>query len=426
MARASLLEPLGVPAYRRYFVASVIASMCSWIFYTAQTWTFLESSGTAAAVAYLPVVLVVPVPMALIIGGALTDRRGPNTTLVLAQGLQAGTYGLVGLLHATGHLGFGATLASGLLLGIWSGLGSVPGSAILMRIVDRDLLQRAFALTLVMVGFGRLVGGPIGGWIVSELGGVPAFTLAACGTAIATVLYATLPRAQALEQAGPRLSRQDLGDALGWARIVPAALALIAIDATLAAVVYPYTAIVPVVARDLLGGGAAELGILISAGGVGALISGTILSPVARRLGQGRVVVSGILISAAGLVGMAVSHSVIASSIFAAVAAGASIGTSVTTNLLLQTMAPPRLRGRVLALDAVLWNLVNPASLLVLGLLVDRSGAAIGLLTMGALTLIAMTAIVLAHRPVLRLELRHHDETAPAPARRTSVAPTEL
>ena len=85
MTRASLFEPLGVPAYRRYFVASMVASMCSWIFYTAQTWTFLESSGTAAAVAYLPVVLVVPVPIALIVGGVLTDRRGPNSTLILPR-----------------------------------------------------------------------------------------------------------------------------------------------------------------------------------------------------------------------------------------------------------------------------------------------------------------------------------------------------
>ena len=46
---AGYLEPLQNPAYRRFVVASVIVSVSSWVFYTAQTWSFLASSGTAAA-----------------------------------------------------------------------------------------------------------------------------------------------------------------------------------------------------------------------------------------------------------------------------------------------------------------------------------------------------------------------------------------
>src|SRR5260221_12980818 len=159
-------EPLQSASYRRLLLRSVIGSICSWIFYTAQAWNFLESNGTAAAVAYLPIVLVIPVPVALVIGGVFTDRRGPKATLVLAQGAMATTMAAIAVLGATGQLTFVPTLASGFLLGIFAGLGSVPGQAIVIRIVDRKAIAKAFALSLVTTGIGRLVGGPIGGIVV--------------------------------------------------------------------------------------------------------------------------------------------------------------------------------------------------------------------------------------------------------------------
>jgi MFS family permease len=178
----------------------------------------------------------------------------------------------------------------------------------------------------------------------------------------------------------------------------------------MAAVVYPYTAIVPVIARDLLGGGAADLGILISAGGVGAIVGGILLAPMGRRLGQGRLFLGGVVAAGAGIAALGFSHSVVVSSVVAAVIGGASIGASVTSGLLLQTMAPPRLRGRVLALDSVLWNLVNPVSLLVLGLSVEQLGAGPVLLAMGCLTALSVATIAVAHRPVLALDVNARGE----------------
>jgi predicted MFS family arabinose efflux permease len=399
------LEPLASAPYRRFLAASVIGAVSSWIFYTAQTWNFLEASGTAAAVAFLPMVLVIPVPIALVVGGVLTDRRGPNTALVAAQALTAVTMASIALLESTHLLTFLPTLATGFVLGVCSGLGSVPAQALLMRVVDPRVVARAFALSLVTTGVGRLLGGPIGGAVAEAFGPVPAFIIAATGVLIATILFATLPKAAPLETTGVQISRRDLADAIGWVRRTPAAMALIAVDATLAGVVYPYTAIVPVVARDLLGGGAADLGILVSAGGVGAILGGAVLAPVARRAGQGRLALLAVATAGLGVAGLGFSHSVPVSSAVAALIGGTSIGASVTTGLLVQTMTPPRLRGRVLALDSVIYNLVNPASLLILGLSVDGFGAAPVLLVMGLLTALCVSAVAVAHRPVLQLDV---------------------
>ncbi len=402
----------------------MIGSTSSWIFYTAQTWNFLESSGTAAAVAFLPMVLVIPVPIALVVGGILTDRRGPNATLIAAQAATAATMGVIAGLEAAHLLTFLPTLATGFLLGICSGLGSVPAQALLLRVVDRTAVAGAFALSLVTVGVGRLVGGPIGGVVAESLGPVPAFAIAVAGVATATVLFASLPHAEPLETSGAQISRRDLVDAIGWVRRTPAALALIAIDATLAGAIYPYTAIVPVIARDLLGGGAGDLGILISAGGVGAIAGGAVLAPLGRRVGHGRLAIVAVVLAGVGIAVLGVSHTVIASSVVAAIIGGASIGASVTTGLLLQTMTPPRLRGRVLALDSVTFNLINPVSLLVLGLSVEGFGATPVLAAMGLLAAVCIASVAVAHRPVLHLDVDAQGELSAQRVRGLPV-PTE-
>lgn len=226
MTFGGYFEPLRDAPYRRFLLASVIVSICSWIFYTAQTWNFLEASGTAAAVAYLPIVLVIPVPIALVIGGVLTDRRGPKRTLVFAQGATAVTMVAIAAVAAAGHLTFVPTLATGFLLGICAGLGSVSGQALLVRIVDRRVIAKAFALSLVATGIGRLVGGPVGGFVVQAYGAVPAFVIAASGIVVATLIFLTLPHVEPLETSGPRISRRDLVDAFAWVRRTPAALSV--------------------------------------------------------------------------------------------------------------------------------------------------------------------------------------------------------
>ena len=131
----------------------------------------------------------------------------------------------------------------------------------------------------------------------------------------------------------------------------------------------------------------------------------SVLAPLGRRLGQGRLFLVGVVVAGAGVAALGLSHSALASAAVAALIGGASIGASVTSGLLLQTMSPPRLRGRVLALDSVLWNLVNPVSLLVLGLAVAQIGAGPVLLAMGVLTASAIATIVLAQRPLLHLDM---------------------
>ena len=69
-----------------------------------------------------------------------------------------------------------------------------------------------------------------------------------------------------------------------------------------------------------------------------------------------------------------------------------------TAQFVLQTIAPPRMRGRVLALYSFVVYALLPISTTVVGLLADRFGVTAVLFGMGVLTFLGTVAIALANR----------------------------
>src|SRR5205085_3012643 len=117
----------------------------------------------------------------------------------------------------------------------------------------------------------------------------PAFAIAAVTMVVALVLFLGLPETEGLAKAPTTSSLLDLGRAIQWVSKARAAMLMIVADALLSAFIFPYIAVMPVVARDLVGGTAADLGFLIAAGGVGVLIGAFSIQAIGRRIGQGRL-----------------------------------------------------------------------------------------------------------------------------------------
>jgi predicted MFS family arabinose efflux permease len=411
------LAPLRSPAYRRFLVGTSLSQTSSWIYYTAVTWALLESDGTAAAVAFLPLVLVLPVPFTLVAAGLFTDRRGPRHVLLLSQLAIALVVGLAALLAAVHALTFVPTLAIGLLVGIFTGFETVPSQALIVRLVDAEEAPDAYGTSLLTIGTARIIGGPLGGALVGLGGAGPAFSVAAVGMLLALVLFMGLPRTEGLATAPvTRSLLLDFGRAVNWAKRARAALLMITIDALLSALIFPYLVLMPVVARDLVGGRATDLGYLIAAGGVGVMLGAFSVQTIGRRIGQGRLLIGAVLAASLGVAGLGLSSSLVLSALLAALVAGSTNAFGVTEGLLLQTMTPPQIRGRVLAIDGVIANIANPVGILTAGLLVDRFGGRVVLVGMAVIALVGVLAILGVRRPVVLLDVA--DDGALVDARR--------
>jgi MFS family permease len=102
---------------------------------------------------------------------------------------------------------------------------------------------------------------------------------------------------------------------------------------------------------------------------------------------------------------LAITSSLVAAIAFAALLAAALNTYFSTNNLLLQAMAPSRIRGRVLSFYGFVFWAILPVAGYGIGLLVDRLGVRTVLVVMSVLTFASLVAIGLANRSVLGLDV---------------------
>ena len=394
------LAPLASPAFRRYLLAATIISICLWTYQTSVTWTLLTQTGSAASVSLLQTLMTVPLPLAMLPAGLLTDRFGSRPMMLMAIAGYTLAVGLTGIFVLGDAVPVAGVLALGFLLGCFDALNVVAAPVFVGRSVPPGQMAAAIGLSALNVGLGRILGGALGGAVVSAFGPSAALLPATGGLVMAMAVVATLPRLGGADSA-IRWRFGDVVAAMGWARRTPVAIALLMLGATVALFLAGYVVLLPVVARDLLGAGPAQLGLLTASGGAGVIAAAFLIDPIGRRLGRGRTIIASLAVASLLLAVLAAVRILPASALTVGLLAGAASTFSATTNLLLQSLAPPNLRGRAVALYGLVYYSLQPIGLFGAGVAADGLGVAAVLAVMGACALAAGGAIAIGSRVLL-------------------------
>ena len=395
------LEPLSSPGYRRYLVAATLAALALWIYEPALEWIVLRTTGETAAVGLIQTVLIIPVAIASLPSGVLADRIGSRRMVAISLIGIGSVVACVGVLGLLNSITFEFALLLTLILGIFDGLFPVAAQLIVIRLVEPRFLGSAIGLSMLSNGIGRLIGAPLGGLVLQVLGPAQAFLPAAAILVLSGLVVLTIPVVERHDPLAASRGVGDVRDSVRWLWRQPTALAITVLGAIAAAFLYGYGALPPTITRDLLHADSGELGLLSGAAGVGAIASAITLETFGRRIGRGRLLVgstvaAGIAIGAIGLtgvLGISLGLSLLISlftSTFAGVAA-----------LLLQTIAPPRMRARILALYGFVFYSILPVATVTAGALADEFGVRAVLLGMAVLMIVGAGAIALAHRELL-------------------------
>jgi ENTS family enterobactin (siderophore) exporter len=335
-------------------------------------------------------VLVLTVPI-----GVLTDRVGPRGLLLWSSIAAASVVGIAAILAATTGVGFEVALLLAVAEGVFFGCYAVPAQVVAGRVVDRALIASAIGLSAIPSGVGSIVGGTLGGLLLELAGPAPTFVVAAAGLALSVPLILGLPALPGLEGAGG-MAMTELRSALRWLRASPVATGIVLLGAVAGLFVMSRFSLLPVVVRDVLAGGPAELGLLTTGGGAGMLLGTFMTEITGRRLGRGPALLLALSLAAFGLAGLGVSSILGVAVALAGLIAGATMIYHLTSATLLQLLAPARMRGRVLAFFDVVRLGFVPVGSLVAGAVVDRVGVAAVVLVYGGLTVAAVVVTAVA------------------------------
>ena len=131
----------------------------------------------------------------------------------------------------------------------------------------------------------------------------------------------------------------------------------------------------PALAEDL-GQGAEGLGVLLSASGAGAVVGGIRLAATAQRSSRWRVLLGAGIALGLGLSAIGLAQSYAVTLLCLVVSGWGTVTFNASSNTLIQSIVPDRLRGRVLSLYVLMLLGLMPVAGLLMGALATAVGSA--------------------------------------------------
>ena len=354
MAAASL-NPFGTLArhrnFRLFWFGQTLSLVGTWMQSMAQGWLALELTHNAFYVGAVAAAGSLPILLFTLPAGVIVDHERKLRLLVLMQCMMLLQATALWLFTATGHITTGSLLVLAALGGLCSAIEIPARQALIVHLVSRDDLQGAIALNSSGFNLARIVGPALAALTIAQLGLAWCFGLNALSflTVIIGLVLIRLPEGadEATEREGTHAAA--LVEGLRYIVHTPTIRALMALVAIYGIFGGPYLTLMPVVAREQLGLGAAGYGVLLSSVGIGGVVGALALAVVGSRVRRGRWLLGSAASFCLLLIAFAFTRTLLAAVPVLMVAGFLMIFVNALANGLLQAIVPDALRGRLMA-----------------------------------------------------------------------------
>jgi MFS family permease len=345
---------LSSPSFIKLWVASTLSLFGYFFSYIAMAWLVLQLTGSSLALGTVLVVQSLPRAVLMVVGGAMADRLSPRVTMLASMGLRTLFVAPFAVLIVTQHAQMWETYMVALVMGIGDAFFLPARTSILPSVVAASELEPSNAV-LNISGQGAVVLGPVlAGVIVATLGTGWAFAGDALFFAIGFVFVLWLPSVRRVQSGMAQPDGGLAGQIVAGLRYAWAdfgiRLALIVIAVIDFAAQGAIGVGLPTLAHGRYAAGAAGLGILFAAWGVGATAGalGAGFVPPPRRFGM--LIVALCLWLGLGIIGVGLVPSLLPAALLMGVT---GIGTGVVNTYgisWLQRRTDPNMVGRVMSL----------------------------------------------------------------------------
>lgn len=350
--RGSSLSPFRYAAFSVLWVATVVSNIGTWMQNAAAGWLMTGLDPDPFIVSLVQVATSVPIFLFSLPAGALADIIDRRWLLIIVQTtvvfLVAGFGFLVWLGHVTPDVLLGFTFLSAMA----AALTAPAWQAIVPQLVPRQHLQPAVALNSVGFNVSRAIGPALAGIIIAAWGLAAPFWVNALTTigVVGGLIWWRPRENDAIRDLPPEHFRRAIAAGVRHARYNPHLRATLIRASGFFIFASAYWALLPLVARDQVGGGPELYGLLLGGIGAGAVGAAFTLPWLKNHFGADYLVAAGTLgtVVALALFGLVRQP---AAALGASLIAGASwIAVLATINVSAQVALPGWVRGRGLSI----------------------------------------------------------------------------
>ena len=380
--------------YRLFFWGQLVSLTGTWMQQTAMSWFVYEITNSKFLLGLVAAIGSAPMMLFAVWGGSLADLYPKRSILVATQTAQMICAFLLALGVWAGFAGPTFIVVIAAFNGIAMGFDMPARQAFTVEMTSREDLLNAISLNSSIVNGARVVGPSVAGLMIGAVGVAVCFLFNALSfiAVIAGLLMMRLP---------PFDAKVDIVSPAehAWNGIVysfqhPRVRTILLLFLAVGIFGWSYMVIMPAFARDVLGRGADGFGLLMSASGTGALVGALAVATFGHKFTPRKLALGGVWLFSAALLGFSVSRNFYLALAFLFIAGFGMLLFFSTTNIVLQTIVPDDMRGRVMGVWSLIFGAMIPLGSLEAGAVANWLGASFAL-GMGAIICVASTVIAL-------------------------------
>jgi MFS family permease len=377
--------------YRLFIGGQLISVVGTWMHTVALGWLVLRLTGSGVALGSVVALQFLPLLLFGVWAGALADRLDKRKILIGTQ-LTAAALALgLWVLVATGAVEVWMIYVEAFLAGCVSALDMPSRHAFVTEMVGAEQVPNAVSLNSATFNLGRLGGPAVAGVVIASIGVAPCFLVNGISY-LAVVAGLLMMRPDELHrQAVAADDRRGARAGLRYVWATPELRTVLLMLAVVGTFGFNFTVVVPLVARFAFHAGPELYGALFSAMAVGSL-TGALFTAARRGPSWGFLLWSAVAFGGACLLSAAAPAPLSEGAALAVVGVTTMLFLA-TANSMLQLGSLPAMRGRVMALYALVVLGSTPIGGPLMGWIAEQWGARATLLVAGGATLAAAAAV---------------------------------
>ena len=368
----------------------------------AQSWLVYRLSNSSVYLGLDAFFGQIPIFLFSLFGGVFADRKSRRRLLLMSQVIQLTCAFILAALVGTNVVRVWHIWCLSFTVGVAQSFGGPAYSALIPTLVEKKDLQNAIALNSIQFNLARVVGPALGGIALVKLGAMWCFILNGFSF-IAVIASLIAIRSHYIPPRTGESVIESMRDGIDFLRHREGMVALVALAFFTTLLSFPLITFLPVMARDVLHGGANVFTLFLCLSGAGSVTGAIAVAASRKTTGQARrallvMMLLGITMTAFGL-----SKNLSASSFFIFASGAFLMIVFALNSSLVQAYVPDDMRGRVMSVYNVAFRGGMPLGSVISGYLIKMTSAPAIMAGNGLLVLLVAFYFLTAARKLVKL-----------------------
>lgn len=403
-------DSLSLRDFRYLWLGQIMVAMGFWMDSVSRSWLIYQMTGSPFQLGLVNAVKGVPLLIFGLIAGAVADRYGRKTQLIIAQSVNAVLSVILAILILTKSIEPWHIYASAFFAGTVQAFQQPARQVLIGEIVGEKHLLNAISLNSAAVNLSKSVGPALCGILIQSLGVDYSYFVQGGFYAVATAwsIQVRVPKTAATSSKyAEAVASQSLfggvGEGIRYVLSQPLIMALLVLELVPALLGMPFTSLMPIFAIDVFKGDAHTQGLLLTMLGIGALVGALLMASLGKWQGSGKFLIAGAAGFGLSLAFFAYSPVLSMAMVFVCLAGILETGYASQNMTMIQLLTPAEFRGRVMGIRLLDRGLQPLGSLLAGSLAALLGGpAAVGI--MGVSCFLVAVAVGLSSRRLWHLK----------------------